>query len=180
MGVPGVAHVAVWGNRDRQLQVLVDPQQLQAKDVTLDQVIETTGNALWVSPLTFLEASSPGTVVYRTPNQRLSVWHVLPISSPGELAQVPVEGTQGLRLGDVATVVEEHQLLIGDGIINDSPNLLIVVEKLPGVNTLTVTRDVEQALAALQPGLPGIHPMPRLSGRHPISIWRFPISASCW
>ena len=26
MGVPGVAHVAIWGNRDRQLQVLVDPE----------------------------------------------------------------------------------------------------------------------------------------------------------
>src|SRR5574342_1073908 len=84
MGVPGVAHVAIWGNRDRQLQVLVDPEQLQAKDIALDQVIETTGNALWVSPLTFLEASSPGTGGFiDTPNQRLTVWRVLPISSPG-------------------------------------------------------------------------------------------------
>ena len=28
MGVPGVAHVAIWGNRDRQLQVQVDPARL--------------------------------------------------------------------------------------------------------------------------------------------------------
>lgn len=157
MGVPGVAHVAIWGNRDRQLQVLVDPEQLQAKDVTLDQIIETTGNALWVSPLTFLEASSPGTGGFiDTPNQRLTVWHVLPISSPDELANVPIEGTEGLLLGDVTNVVEDHQLLIGDAVINDSPNLLLVVEKLPEVNTLSVTRGVEQSLAALKPGLPGI------------------------
>src|SRR5215510_2409877 len=65
MGVPGVAHVAIWGNRDRQLQVLIDPSQLQAKGVSLDQVIETTENALWVSPLTFLEASSPGRRFHR-------------------------------------------------------------------------------------------------------------------
>jgi len=157
MGVPGVAHVAVWGNRDRQLQVLVDPEQLQAKGVTLNQIIETTGNALWVSPLTFLEASSPGSGGFiDTPNQRLTVWHVLPISSPEELAKVPIEGSDGLFLGDVTKVVEDHQPLIGDAVINDSANLLLVVEKLPEVNTLEVTRDVEQALAALQPGLPGL------------------------
>ena len=157
MGVPGVAHVAVWGNRDRQLQVLVDPEHLQAQGVTLGQVVETTGNALWVSPLTFLEASSPGTGGFiDTPNQRLGVWHVLPISSAEELAQVPVEGTEGLLLNDVATVVEDHQPLIGDAVVNDSSNLLLVVEKLPEVNTLEVTRGVDAALAALQPGLPGV------------------------
>jgi CzcA family heavy metal efflux pump len=157
MGVAGVAHVAIWGNRDRQLQVLVDPEHLQAQNVTLDQVIETTGNALWVSPLTFLEASSPGTGGFiDTPNQRLGVWHVLPISSAAELSEVPVEGTDGVLLGDVAQVVEDHQPLIGDAVINDSPNLLIVVEKLPEINTLEVTRGVDDALAALQPGLPGV------------------------
>ena len=157
MGVPGVAHVAVWGNRDRQLQVLVDPERLQLQGVSLDQIISTTGNALWVSPLTFLEASSPGTGGFiDTPNQRLSVWHVLPISSAEELSQVAVEGTDGLLLKDVAQVVENHQPLIGDAVINDSSNLLLVIEKLPGVNTLEVTRNVDTALAALQPGLPGV------------------------
>lgn len=157
MGVPGVAHVAIWGQRDRQLQVLVDPEQLQAKGVSLDQIIATTGNALWVSPLTFLKASSPGTGGFiDTPNQRLSVWHVLPISSAEELSQVAVEGTEGLLLKDVAQVVENHQPLIGDAVINDNSNLLLVIEKLPGVNTLEVTRNVDTALAALQPGLPGV------------------------
>lgn len=157
MGVPGVAHVAIWGNRERQLQVLVDPENLQAKGVTLDQVIETTGNALWVSPLSFLEASSPGTGGFiDTPNQRLGVWHVLPISSPEDLAEVSVDGAPGLQLKDVARVVEDHQPLIGDAIINDTPSLLLVVEKLPRINTLEVTRGVEQALDALAPGMPGV------------------------
>ena len=157
MGVPGVAHVAIWGNRDRQLQVLVDPAKLQEQGVSLDQVISTTGNALWVSPLTFLQASSPGTGGFiDTPNQRLSVWHVLPISSAEELSQVAVEGTDGLLLKDVAEVVEDHQALIGDAVVNDSPNLLLVVEKLPGANTLEVTRNVDKALGALGPGLPGV------------------------
>ena len=152
MGVPGVANVAIWGNRDRQLQVLVDPQRLQAQGVSLEQVVETTGNALWVSSLSFLEASSPGTGGFiDTPNQRLGIWHVLPISSPDDLAKVPVDGTS-LTLGDVSQIVEDHQPLIGDAIVNDNPNLLLVIEKLPGLNTLDVTKGVESAIAALRPG----------------------------
>jgi Cu/Ag efflux pump CusA len=156
MGVPGVANVAIWGNRDRQLQVLVDPERLQAQGVSLEQVVETTGNALWVSSLSFLEASSPGTGGFiDTPNQRLGIWHVLPISSPEDLAKVPVDGAS-LTLGDVSQIVEDHQPLIGDAIVNDNPNLLLVIEKLPGINTLEVTKGVESAIAALRPGFSDI------------------------
>jgi CzcA family heavy metal efflux pump len=157
MGVPGVANVAIWGNRDRQLQVQVDPAQLHAKDVTLDQILETTGNALWVSSLSFLEASTPGTGGFiDTPQQRLGVWHVSPINTPEDLARVPVEGAAPLHLGDVSTVIEDHQPLIGDAVVKDKPGLLLVVEKFPGANTLEVTRGVEDALRALLPGLPGV------------------------
>lgn len=156
MGVPGVAHVAIWGNRDRQLQVQVDPEHLQDMGVTLRQVVDTTGNALWVSSLTYLEASTPGTGGFiDTPNQRLGIWHVLPIKSPEDLAQVPVKGT-ALQLRDVANVVEDHQPLIGDALVNDTPNLLLVIEKLPGINTLEVTRGIEDALDALRPGFASI------------------------
>ncbi|HKH35772.1 MAG TPA: efflux RND transporter permease subunit, partial [Rubrobacter sp.] len=77
LGVPGVSNVSIWGLRDQQLQVQVDPEQLQAQGVTLNQVVETTGNAQLVSPLTFLEASTPGTGGFiESPNQRLQVRHV--------------------------------------------------------------------------------------------------------
>src|SRR5918999_2328031 len=107
MGVAGVANVAIWGQRERQLQVLVDPERLSAANVTLDEVVATTGNALWVSPLTFLEASTPGTGGFiDTPNQRLNVQHLLPIKTADDLAQVPLAtdadaGGQSLRLSDV-------------------------------------------------------------------------------
>jgi CzcA family heavy metal efflux pump len=157
MGVPGVANVAVWGQRERQLQVLVDPKQLQAKGVTLQQVIETTGEALWVSPLSFLESSSPGTAGWiDTPNQRLGLRHVLPIITPEDLAKVSIADNKELVLGDVAKVVEDHQPLIGDAGVNNGPGLLLVIEKFPGANTLEVTRDVEAAIEALRPGLTGV------------------------
>jgi Cu/Ag efflux pump CusA len=156
MGVPGVANVAIWGMRDRQLQVQVDPERLRAHNVSLQQVLETTGNALWVSSLSFLEASTPGTGGFiDTPQQRLGVWHVSPISSAGELSQVSVDGTK-LRLGDLARVVEDHQPLIGDAIAGPNPSLLLVIERLPGTHMLQVTRGVETALEQMKPGLGGI------------------------
>jgi CzcA family heavy metal efflux pump len=156
LSVPGVANVSIWGMRDRQLQVLVDPAKLRANHVTLDQIVATTGNALWVSPLSFLNASTPGSGGWiDSPQQRIEVRHVLPISSPKDLAQVNIEGTN-LRLGDVAQVVENHQPLIGDNVLNNDPGLLFVIEKFPGANALDVSRGVEAKLDELRPGLSGI------------------------
>jgi CzcA family heavy metal efflux pump len=159
LGVPGVANVAIWGQREHQLHVQVDPERLRSRGVSLNQVIRTAGNAQLVSPLSFLEASTPGSGGFiDSPNQRLQVRHVMPIARPEGLAQVPVDGSPGgaLRLGDVANVVIDHQPLIGDAVVADTPGLMLVVEKLPGANTLEVTRGVEKALDALRPGLSGV------------------------
>jgi CzcA family heavy metal efflux pump len=163
MGVSGVANVAIWGQRERQLQVQADPERLAEHGVTLNQLVETTGNALWVSPLTFLEASTPGTGGFiDTPNQRLGIRHVLPIVTPDDLARVTVDDAspkpdgQALRLGDVAKVVEDHQPLIGDAVFGDGPGLLLVIEKFPDANTREVTAAVDHALGSLAPGLTGV------------------------
>jgi CzcA family heavy metal efflux pump len=157
--VPGVANVVMWGERLQQMQVRVDPDRLLARDVTLNQVMRSTGGALESGLLKFTSGSVVGTGGFiDTPNQQLSVRHVLPIVTPRDLAQVSIDGAtgQGLQLGDVSNVVEGHQPLIGDAVINDGPGLLLVVEKFPWGNTLEVTRGVEEALDELRPGLTGI------------------------
>lgn len=166
LGVQGVANVAIWGFRDRQLQVLVEPERLRDVGVTLNQIVRTAGNALEVSPLSFLEASSPGTGGWiDTVNQRLHIFHEQAITTPQELARVPLEGEDGsavlvngraVTLGHVAEVVEGHQPLIGDALCQDGQCLLLVIEKFPAANTPQVTRGVEQALEAMRPGLPGM------------------------
>lgn len=157
MGVNGVANVSVWGQRQQQLQVHVDQNELLAADLALLDIVKTTGNALWVSPLSFLEASTPGVGGFIDgPNQRVGVQHVLGISTANDLAAVGIEGRDGLTLGDVTTVVEDHQPLIGDAVVNEGPGLLLVVEKFPWSNTVETSRGVEAALAELAPGLTGI------------------------
>ncbi|HKQ93862.1 MAG TPA: efflux RND transporter permease subunit, partial [Blastocatellia bacterium] len=63
MAIPGVANVAIWGQRDRQLQVLVDPDRLRNHNVTLDDVVRATRDAVVVAAGGFVD----------TPNQRLPV-----------------------------------------------------------------------------------------------------------
>ncbi len=156
LGVPGVANVSIWGQRQRQLQVQVDPNKLHSNGIKLDQVVKTAGEAVWVSPLTFLNSSTPGAGGFiDTPNQRLNVRHQSPITTAKDFARVPVFGTS-LALSEVAEVVEGHQPLIGDAIFKDGPGLLLVVEKFPGFNTQEVTRGLERALAELKPGMTGI------------------------
>ena len=148
MAIPGVANVAIWGQRDRQIQVLVDPNRLQAHGVTVDDVVKATGEAVSLQPGGFLD----------TPNQRLAITHAVSVRTAHDLEAIVVSSKNGsaLRVGDVATVVEGFPQPIGDAVINNGPGLLLIVEKQLGANTLQVTRDVDAALDDLKPALAGI------------------------
>jgi len=148
MAVPGVANVAIWGQRDKQFQVLVDPDRLRANGVTLDQVQRAAGDAVVLDSGGFLD----------TPNQRLAVRHLTRIATPEDLGRTVVafRGNAPIRLGDVAEVTIGSPPPIGDAVINDQPGLLLIVEKQPQANTLETTRQVEAALEALKPGLTGL------------------------
>ncbi len=157
--VPGVANVPIWGERLQQMQVHVDPQKLREYGISLDQVMDSTADSLDSGLLQFSEGSMIGTGGFiDTPNQRLTVQHVMPIVEPTDLASIPIEKQNGkqISVGDVADLVWGHQPLVGDAVINDGEGLMLIVEKLPWANTLDVTRGVEAALADMQPGLPGI------------------------
>lgn len=157
--VPGVANVAIWGQRKEMLHVMVEPEKLLARNVSLNDVMTVTADALDAGLLKYSPGAVVGTGGYlETPNQRLNIRHVLPIVTPADLARVTIEERDGaaLRLGDVATVVEGHQALIGDAVINEGSGLMLIVEKLPWGNTLEVTEGVEAVLQQLQPGLSGI------------------------
>jgi CzcA family heavy metal efflux pump len=162
MNVPGVANVAMWGERIEMPQVQVDPARMAAHHVTLDQVMEVTADALAVGILSFSEGHHVGSGGWiENADQRMPIQHVSPVVqtsakvAPDELAEVVVKIEDGkpVLLKDVANVVIGHQPMIGDGIINDGPGILMIVEKFPWGNTLDVTRGVEEAIDAMRPGL---------------------------
>ncbi|HZW30290.1 MAG TPA: efflux RND transporter permease subunit [Isosphaeraceae bacterium] len=148
MAIPGVANVAIWGQRDKQYQVLVDPERLRLNGVTVDTIVKAVTDA----------SAYAGGGFEDMPNQRIAVRLIPAIEEPEELAKITVAFRNGapLRLGDVAEVKIGFPPPIGDAVINDGEGLLLIVEKQPTGNTLQVTHEVEQAIEALKPGLKGV------------------------
>lgn len=158
--VPGVANVAIWGEKRKEIQVQADPTRMVPDHVSLDQLLNATDNAVDAGLLTFTSGSAIGTGGWvQTPNQRLDVRNVTVITSPQQLARVVLarRGSQTLRIGDVARVQYGNPPLIGDAVVNGHNGLMLVVEKFPGANTLDVTAGVDKALTAMAQGLPGVH-----------------------
>jgi len=160
LSVPGVANVAIWGERIQMPQVQVEPARLRENGITVQQVMDATSDALEAGLMSHSEGAMIGTGgSIDTPNQRLGIRHILPIVDPASLGEVSLTGRGGksLRLKDVAQLVEGHQPLVGDAVINGGPGLLLIVEKFPWANTLQVTKGVDDALEALKPGLPDLN-----------------------
>lgn len=160
LGVPGVANVAIWGQRRQMLFVNVDPAHLHANGVTLEQAMTVTADALDAGLLKYSSGTLVGTGgAVETPNQRLGIQHTLPIVTAPDLKRVVVGETPAgapIRLGDIAEVQEGFQPLSGDAVINDGKGLMLIVEKLPWANTLDVTAGVDETLEQLLPGMAGV------------------------
>src|SRR5437763_9484562 len=93
MAIPGVANVAIWGQRDKQFQVLVDPDRLRASGVTVDAVTKAVTDASAVAAGGFIDG----------PNQQIAVRHRSPINRPEDLEAMPVAIRNGapIRVGAV-------------------------------------------------------------------------------
>jgi Cu/Ag efflux pump CusA len=94
MAVPGVANVAIWGLRDRQLQVLVDPDRLRAAGVTLAELRTAAGDAVLVggaassirqpsgSPCSRRARSSPRPILHKRSSSRAAKRRSASATSP--------------------------------------------------------------------------------------------------
>jgi len=157
--VPGVANVAIWGEQLQQLHVQVDPRKLAQHNVTIDEVMDTTAQALDAQILRYTEGSVIGTGGFvEQDGMRLTVRSVQPIDNPEALAKVTVETDEEalVTLGELGEVLTTYGPTWGDGVVNDKASILLVVQKFPDTNTLEVTRGLEDAMAELQPALTGI------------------------
>jgi CzcA family heavy metal efflux pump len=148
MSIPGVANVAVWGERGRRLEVRVNPELLVANGVDLVQLTATAREAL--------TPRSGGLV--DLPTARLPIIHAPMVRSAADLAQLPLStaGRDALTIGDVAEVIESHAVPIGDALVTNGDGVLLIVEKQPGASTLEVTNAIDKVLERLAPGLVGV------------------------
>jgi len=143
--VPGVADVIVFGGDVKQFQIQADPKKLVQYGLSLQDVLSTAQRATGVRGAGFLENANQR-IVLSTEGQTLT---------PAQLAQVVLRYQNGVavRLGDVATVAIGSAPAVGAASIDGKPAVSLIVESQYGADMKTVSQDVEQALATLQPVL---------------------------
>lgn len=145
LGVPGVARVEVFGGEVRQLQIQVRPARMTFHGLSIDDVVAAARRSTGVRGAGFIE----------TENQRVTIRTEGQSLTPAALAEALVvqRGAVGVRLKDVANVVDGPEPKLGDALVMGRPGVLLGIHGQYGTNTRDVTSAAELALAGLEPML---------------------------
>ena len=146
LGVPGIAQVMIIGGETKQYQVLVDPAKLRDYNLTLKQVMDAVGDA---------NANSSGGFV-QGPTLEYMIRARGRVNNLDDLgnAVITVKNGAPILVKNIAAVRFGPALKRGDGSFNMQSDVVATVQKQPNANTLEVTRQVEEALAAMKSRLP--------------------------
>ncbi|MGC1523679.1 MAG: efflux RND transporter permease subunit, partial [Steroidobacteraceae bacterium] len=145
LAVPGVAHAIVFGGDVRQIQIQPDPNKLSSYHITLLEVADAARGALALHGAGFIDLEA----------QRVLLRSPTPTPDLTTIAQAVIAVRNGVPVlvRDVAEVKEAPALRSGDSLIMGKPGVLLSLASQYGANTLSVTLDVERALANLTPAL---------------------------
>lgn len=144
--IPGVAQVITMGGGRKQYQVLVNADELQKYEVTLEDVETAVSNSNSNATGGYLDEGG----------DELLVRAMGRIQDVRELERIVVKANKdrAVLLGQVATVQEAAQVKRGDAAVNGSPAVMITIAKQPGADTRLLTKNVIAALEELKPSLP--------------------------
>ena len=157
LAAPGVAKCSVFGGEVRQLQIQVRPDRLIAYDLAIADVLHAARLSTGVIGAGFVEND----------NQRLLVQAEGQSLTAETLGEILVSGSTnglGIRLKDVANVVDGAEPKFGDSLVQGKPGVLLTLSSQYGANTMDVTRSLESALEEMAPMFKseGITVLPRL------------------
>ena len=146
LATPGVSQVTVIGGERRQVEVLVDPERLADYEVAFSAVEDA------------LRQTNRNT----SAGFRLTGGQEYLIQGVGRLADldgigstvIAVRDTQPIHVRDIAELRVGQSLKRGDGSHNARPAVILGIQRQPAVNTLALTRDLEDVLDEIQTALP--------------------------
>jgi HAE1 family hydrophobic/amphiphilic exporter-1 len=145
-GVTGVAVVNVNGALRRELSVLLQAQKLREYGVSVNEV---------VAALRTQNATAPvGKVRGRLEDQSIRL--VGRIESPAQFEQIVVRrnGTEVIRLAQLATVKDGFAELTSQSVRNGNPNVGLSVTRTREASTVSVARGIRQVVADINQDLP--------------------------
>jgi CzcA family heavy metal efflux pump len=146
LSVTGVAQVVVIGGLPKQYQILVDPHKMKYHDVSLEELIATAENT---------NSNAAGGIINQH-GQEYTIRATGRSTNPADIgsAVISIRNGKPVKIVDVAEVKIGHPDRVGDAWLDREPAVILTILKQPNVNTLTLTGEVESALAELQATLP--------------------------
>lgn len=144
LAVPGVADVNVFGGDIPQLQIQVDPSRLRLLDVAMDEVVASVAALSGQQGGGFIDNGNQRFTL------RLTGQPVTPEQFGKMLLALP-KGNRRIALNEIATVRYAPAPPIGAAQIMGKPGIVLMVIGQYDANTLTVSKQVEQALTELAP-----------------------------
>jgi len=146
LSTEGVSQVTIIGGDYKQYQVLADPYKMQHFGISMDELIRACRHV----------SNNSGGGVLREYGNEYVVKGMARTANPREIAATMIKSSNGkpVTIGDVANVVIAPAVKMGEGSQNGAPAIILAVSKQPHVNTLKLTRKVEDNLAALATTLP--------------------------
>jgi CzcA family heavy metal efflux pump len=146
LGVTGVSQVMIIGGDLKQYQVLVDPARLTDYSLTLQEVADAVAAANANSSGGFLERRNEEYLI----RGRARIYAIEDLAD----SVITVRNGVPILVKQIADVQLGPALKRGDGSFNGNPSVVATIQKQPNANTLAVTEQVENTLAALKPTLP--------------------------
>ncbi|MEA2100972.1 MAG: efflux RND transporter permease subunit, partial [Thermodesulfobacteriota bacterium] len=143
----GVASVYLFGGKEKEIQVLIDPNRIKAMNLSLDDI----ERAIMASNLNL----SGGHV--QTLNKEYLIRTTGYLNNIDELEKTIISLTKEgkpIHLGDVARVVDRFKEVRGYERTNKNPCVIIAIMKQSGENTMEVSRRAKKELENLKKGFP--------------------------
>lgn len=144
--IGGVANVVVIGGEFKQYQILASPLKMDYYGVSLHELEQAAARANINATGGFFNQHGQQYVIkgegriYKLADLKKSL--------------VKKVGDQVITIGDVADVKIGGADKIGDGSMNSSPAVVLTVSKQPETNTLSLTKKLDETIAALNLDLP--------------------------
>ena len=142
----GVSQVTIIGGDYKQYQVLADAVKMQLYGVTMEE-LEVAAASMSVNV---------GAGVLRDHGNEYNLRGMGRSNNVEELGNTLVKMNAGapVRIADVAEVVIAPAVRQGYASQNGAPAVILSISKQPGINTLSVTENVERNVAAIAKSLP--------------------------
>ncbi|MDE1207643.1 efflux RND transporter permease subunit [Tenacibaculum larymnensis] len=144
--IGGIANVIVIGGEYKQYQVLANPNKLSQYNISIQELLEKVRES---------NINAPGGILNEYGNEYIikGSGRVYNLNDLKEAVVKQVNG-QTIKVKDVATVVIGAADKIGDGSLNAKSSVIMTISKQPGVNTLRLTKKLDEAVADLKTTLP--------------------------